>query len=75
MLSRDPKRDRAAETVPDQTGFLNSQRIHQPDDLIGPCLHRVIDILRPFRVAEPDHVRCDDAEFGCQRRITRRQFA
>lgn len=68
MLDRDPKGKRAAETIPDKTGLLNSKRIHQSNDLIRPRLHSVNDILRPFREAEPDHVRCDDAEFGSQGR-------
>src|ERR1700682_1706594 len=51
MLGRDPKGNRAAETIPDKTGLLNSKRIYRSNDVIRPRLHSVIDILRPFREA------------------------
>ena len=62
MLSGDPQCDRATEAVADQARLLDAERIHKADNLIGPRLQAVLDVLRPVRIAETDHVRCDHPE-------------
>ena len=54
--------------LPTRLRLLDAERVHQPDGLVGPRLQAVLDVLRPVRVAEADHVRGDDAEFLGQRR-------
>ena len=62
VLGGQPQRDAAAEAVAHQVRLLDAEGVHDPEGLVGPRVEAVVRLLRPLRVAEPDHVRGDAAE-------------